>query len=107
MQIDNVAEELSELLKIKDTRPLEFLQGVVNLNNKAIFKDVGLGVLASLIPTEKLNESVYTNIKIHLSKDNQINYVFGELENQTIHDQLKYIQSKINSTSYDLRLESN
>ena len=107
MQIDNVAEELSELLKIKDTRPLEFLQGVVNLNNKAIFKDVGLGVVASLIPTEKLSESVYANIKIHLSKDNQINYVFGELENQTIHDQLKYIQSKINSTSYDLRLESN
>lgn len=107
MQIKNVAQELSELLKIKDTRPLEFLQRVVNLNNKAIFKDVGLGVVASLIPKEKLSKSVYANIKIHLSKANQINYVFGELENQTIHDQLKYIQSKINSTSYDLRLESN
>lgn len=105
MQINKVAEELSELLKIKNTQPLAFIEGVVDLNNKAVFRDVGLGVLASLIPKEKLNESVYANVKIHLSKNNQINYVFGELENQTIHDQLKYIQSKINSTSYDLRLE--
>lgn len=105
LQINGVARDLHALLKVRDQDPQAFLEGIVALNDKAVFKDVGLGVLSSFIPKNKLNKSIYVNTKIHLSKDNQINFTFGELENRGIHDQLKYIQSKINSTSFDLRLD--
>ena len=46
------------LLKIRDQDPQAFLEGIVALNDKAVFKDVGLGVLSSFIPKNKLNKSI-------------------------------------------------
>lgn len=105
MEAKRLAKKIHAITSDKGLKGKEKIEKILDLNDQTIFRQMGVGFLASLLEDKDLNDSVYFEFKLMATDVEPLEIKFGERPFSDIYNELLQIHSAINDRSYDMRVK--
>lgn len=81
-------------------------EAIMNLRNSRLFRQTGVGYLASFVTPQVLDQHVRVDFLIESNPKNAVDYAFGQKEAHPLYRRILYLQSILHKDGLDIRLES-
>jgi hypothetical protein len=81
-------------------------EAIMNLRNSRLFRQTGVGFLASFVSPQVLDQHVRVDFLIESNPKNAVEYAFGQKDAHPLYRRILYLQSILHKDGLDIRLES-
>lgn len=104
-EVDRIVRRL-DLVFAGSARIEDKAEAIMSLRNSRLFRQTGVGFLASFVSPEVLDQHVRVDFLIESNPKNAVEYTFGQKEAHPLYRRILYLQSILHKDGLDIRLES-
>lgn len=100
-----LARQLHAIISNETLKGASKIKALMDLREKPIFRQLGVGFLASLLDQSHLDDKVYYEIKLVATDVEPLEISYGERAYSELYEQLLQIHAALNNRSYDMRIK--
>lgn len=99
-----LAKDIHSIISNDVLKGANKIKALLDLREKPIFRQLGVGFLASLLDQSHLGDKVYYEIKLVGTDVETLEISYGERGYSKLYEQLLQIHAALNNRSYDMRI---
>lgn len=100
-----LSRKLHAIISNQDLKGAAKIKALMELRDEPIFRQIGVGFLASLLDQSDLEDKVYYEIKLVATDVEPLELRYGQRAYSELYEQLLQIHAALNNRSYDMRIK--